>query len=60
MDCVSHVAPTCAPNRLQPAIFGERSLAIDRAQARGARIVTVDGNLAEVADAPAIVAGGSG
>lgn len=32
MDRVSHVAPTCAPNRPQPAIFVERPLAIDRVQ----------------------------
>ncbi len=32
MDRVSHVAPTCAPNRPQPAVSVERSLAIDRVQ----------------------------
>ncbi len=32
MDRVSHVAPTCAPNRPQPAIIVDRPLAIDRVQ----------------------------
>lgn len=30
MDCVSHVAPTRAPNRPKPAVSTERPLAIDR------------------------------
>lgn len=40
MDCVSHVAPTCAPNRPKPAVSVERPLAIDRLQHAEARTRT--------------------
>ena len=40
MDRVSHVAPTCAPNRPQPAVSVEPLLAIDQVQPAEARART--------------------